>query len=301
MLLEYIWVDADDKLRSKIRVIDDHEREVPIWSFDASLTGKSDRKNFEMILYPIKIYKCPFRKDKAFLILCTSDNIRQNSITIFDKYQDCNPMFDVVQEYYMIKHKIKSTNNYCKINSNSEYRALSEKHIEYCLYAGIKIFTINQELGPGQWSYQIGISSGIDFCDNLWMSRFILKRSSEEYNIKISFKPKYYPGYNGSACFLGFSTAQSRDIKGYSIMGIYMNKLSNYQDSFISLSGKSNQARLNSLLQNKFTWSNSEKNVSIRIGKEICGKDSCFFTDCRPGANFNPYTYCAMLVDVCCN
>lgn len=43
---------------------------------------------------------------------------------------------------------------------------------------------------PGQWSYSIGPCSGIEFADQLWMSRFILHRLSEHFQLIASLDPK---------------------------------------------------------------------------------------------------------------
>ena len=43
---------------------------------------------------------------------------------------------------------------------------------------------------PGQWSYSLGPCSGIDFADQLWMSRFILHRLAEHFQLVASLDPK---------------------------------------------------------------------------------------------------------------
>lgn len=42
--------------------------------------------------------------------------------------------------------------------------------------------------------YQIGTSRGIKGADDLWMSRYILKRIAEEYGLVVSFDPKPIKG-----------------------------------------------------------------------------------------------------------
>jgi len=46
------------------------------------------------------------------------------------------------------------------------------------------------EAVPGQWSYNIGPCRGIEFADQLWMSRFILHRLSEHFQLIASLDPK---------------------------------------------------------------------------------------------------------------
>ena len=38
---EYIWLDVHDRLRSKIRVINDNE-EITFWNYDGSSTGQAE-------------------------------------------------------------------------------------------------------------------------------------------------------------------------------------------------------------------------------------------------------------------
>ena len=61
-LLEYVWLDANDNLRSKIKIhVDDNE--FPVWNFDGSSTGQAtDSSISDVILNPIRTYKNPFFK-----------------------------------------------------------------------------------------------------------------------------------------------------------------------------------------------------------------------------------------------
>ena len=52
-----------------------------------------------------------------------------------------------------------------------------------------------------QWEYQVGPCEGIEMGDHLWVSRWILQRVAEEFNVVISFDPKPIPGdWNGAGC-----------------------------------------------------------------------------------------------------
>lgn len=57
--------------------------------------------------------------------------------------------------------------------------------IGVCLIAGAQAEPV-----PGQWSYSLGPCSGIDFADQLWMSRFILHRLAEHFQLVASLDPK---------------------------------------------------------------------------------------------------------------
>jgi hypothetical protein len=95
-ILEYIWLDANDKLRSKIKISDNldldsdsdsdisdnadtesdtildldtnaikNKNPVPMWNFDGSSTGQADCANSDVILKPVKLYQNPFFSSKT--------------------------------------------------------------------------------------------------------------------------------------------------------------------------------------------------------------------------------------------
>ena len=72
-ILEYIWLDAHEKLRSKIKVVH-HEVEstsdCPIWNFDGSSTGQSKGTFSDVFLKPVRLYNDPFRDCNSKLVLC---------------------------------------------------------------------------------------------------------------------------------------------------------------------------------------------------------------------------------------
>ena len=106
MLLEYLWLDSNLHLRSKIRSFHDqitirdisshlsgnrrHKPEyhiekktiiskLPIWNYDGSSTGQSVNKNSDVLLYPVNFIKHPFlgyddldSNRRALLVLCSS-------------------------------------------------------------------------------------------------------------------------------------------------------------------------------------------------------------------------------------
>lgn len=96
---------------------------------------------------------------------------------------------------------------YCSIGSNTSFgRAISDAHYKACLYAGINISGTNGEVMPGQWEYQVGPCEGVDIGDHLWVSRYLLGRVAEDYNVVVSVAPKLFPEWNGSGAHTNFST-----------------------------------------------------------------------------------------------
>lgn len=89
---------------------------------------------------------------------------------------------------------------YCSIGSGAAIgRDIIEAHLKACYFAGVKISGVNAEVMPAQWEYQVGPCEGIEMGDDLWMSRFILIRICELYNVECTFDPKPVPGdWNGA-------------------------------------------------------------------------------------------------------
>lgn len=65
IMAEYVWVDAAGKTRSKTRTLTPERSEsvdkLPKWNFDGSSTGQAPGDDSEVILYPRRIFKDPFR------------------------------------------------------------------------------------------------------------------------------------------------------------------------------------------------------------------------------------------------
>ena len=63
---------------------------------------------------------------------------------------------------------------------------------------------MNAEVAPCQWEYQIGPCEGISAGDQIWISRWIMERLSEKYNVFINWEPKPVKGINGSGCHTNY-------------------------------------------------------------------------------------------------
>jgi glutamine synthetase len=334
-VVEYVWIGGNNVLRSKSRVFPDGVLDVsdlPKWNFDGSSTGQASGEDSEVIIVPRKLYKCPFRDGKNYLVMCDtytpddkplSNNHRQWASTIFEnpKVEEQIPWFGMEQEYFLINPETdrplgflkysdpeKQGKYYCSAGHGRAFgRKVVEQHLKYCLIAGIKMSGINAEVAPGQWEFQIGPCIGINEGDDLWMARYIMERVTEEHNLIVNWEPKPENGdWNGSGCHTNYSTLNMRkeitDNKtGLDYINEAIKKLSHKHKEHMNIYGSGNELRMTGLHEtadyNKFSWGTANRGASIRIGNENMKNKYGYFEDRRPSSNCDPYLVTAKLCE----
>ena len=115
-----------------------------------------------------------------------------------------------------------------------------------CLYAGLDISGTNGDVMPGQQEYQIGPCVGIDAGDQLQMSRYILQRVCEEFQVYCSLHPKPITegDWNGAGMHTNVSTKSMREPGGLEHIKRAIYKLGARHAEHIAVYGEGNELRL---------------------------------------------------------
>lgn len=283
-VMEYVWQDANNGFRSKLRTLDSKVAEliktcddpveratkVPQWNYDGSSTDQVTGKDSEVVLQPIYCVICPFRGGNGnhFTVLCNTMTNDGTSLThytwakkIFSQQQvkTADPWYGLEQEYVIMHndlplgYKDGTVPNiyYCGVGAGPEHstcRRVAERHYSACIFAGFDISGINAEVSPGQWEFQIGPAKGLTAAMQLLLARFFLIRVAEDYGLSVSFHPKpityQAAGLNGSGCHANFSTANMRSDGGAEHIMKAIKKLSKNHEFHMKHYGQDNELRM---------------------------------------------------------
>jgi len=331
----YVWIDGtDQQVRSKSRTLDHPPtciKDVPVWNFDGSSTGQAEGKDSDVYLWPVRIYKDPFRLDEHKIVLCETcapdgspkeSNHRRSCFDAMNKAEQYKPMFGIEQEYTLLevdKGCLGWPKNgypgpqgpyYCGVGANKVYgRAIVESHYRACLYAGVNISGTNAEDMPASWEFQIGPCDGIIVGDDSWMARYLLERVAESFNVVISLDPKQVPGdWNGAGMHTNFSTLAMREEGGIKSINEAIAKLGKHHVDHMKYydprGGKDNIRRMTGLNQTSsmktFSSGVANRSASIRIPRLVAQDGKGYFEDRRPSSNADPYVVTEIIVKTTC-
>lgn len=295
------------------------KRKAPVWNFDGSSTFQAETSKSELMLHPKSYFLNPFAKDSIIVLceVCNTDgtphatNTRAKMVDTLRKHDD-ETMWGWEQEYFIFDAKTgrpigwpeqgeprEQGEYYCSVGAgNVAGRDFVEKHADLCLSAGISVSGTNAEVALGQWEYQVGPVFAENGADQLWISRYILHRLSEEFGYRLELDPKPFKGnqWNGSGMHVNFSTKTIREDKANKKeIAIEMCKrLEKTHSEHIAVYGENNAARLTGANETssieRFGWGIGDRTKSIRIPSTINDADAIgYIEDRRPASNGDPY------------
>ena len=330
---EYIWMDGHEptqKLRSKTKVIEGPANSLgnlPIWGFDGSRTLQAAGEDSDCMLKPVCYIQDPIRGGDNLLVMCEvmnadgsvhDSNTRAHLQSVAEQYVDQESWFGIEQEYTLFEgrnplgwpeggYPAPQGPFYCGVGADEVFgRDIVEEHLEFCIEAGLEISGINAEVMPGQWEYQIGPLGPLDSADQLWLSRWLLYRISEDYGVSATLHPKPVKGdWNGAGAHTNFSTKAMREEGGIKVIEDACEKLSQTHDDHIAVYGAHNEERLTGLHETcsiqDFRYGVSDRGASIRIPMQTANNGYGYLEDRRPSANMDPYKVCAALIETTCS
>lgn len=333
ILAEYIWMDGHEptqKLRSKTKVLDNavsSVQDLPPWGFDGSSTNQAIGSDSDCMLKPVYKIPDPIRGGSNLLVMCEVmnpdstphiSNTRSHLAYISEKFSDKEAWFGIEQEYTLFEgrnplgwpeggYPAPQGPFYCGVGADEVFgRDIVEEHLELCLNAGLHISGINAEVMPGQWEYQIGPLGPLESADQIWLSRWILYRISEDYGISATLHPKPVKGdWNGAGAHTNYSTKEMRANGGIKEIEVACKKLEKNHGKHIAVYGAHNEERLTGLHEtcsiNEFRYGVSDRGASIRIPMQTSNNGYGYLEDRRPAANMDPYKVCAMIIETTCN
>jgi glutamine synthetase len=295
---------------------------LPKWNFDGSSTGQAPGDDSEVILKPCRIFKDPFRPydTNNILVLCDcytpqgepiETNTRYKAAQLFEKYKDEEIWYGLEQEFTLFNLDERTPLGwpvsgmpirpqgpyYCSVGPENNFgRAITDSMYKACLYAGINISGVNGEVMPGQQEYQVGPCVGIDAGDQLMMSRYILQRVCEDFQVYCTLFPKPITDgeWNGAGMHTNVSTKKMReDDNGLEIIKQAIYKLGAKHAEHIAVYGEGNELRLTGKYEtasiNDFSYGVANRGASIRIGRDTEAEGKGYFEDRRPSSNADPY------------
>lgn len=324
--LEYIWLDGytpEPSMRSKTKIVDLEYTDIPAlddlpdWSFDGSSTEQAEGDSSDCLLKPVTIVP-DSQRNNAFLVLCevlAADGSIHPSNTRggWDDSDDLWLGFE--QEYTFMEDGLPlgfpkngypgpQGPYYCSVGHRKAVgREIVESALDAQLEAGLMVSGINAEVMMGQWEFQLFAKGAKKAADHLWLARYILIRTAEQYGVDVEIHPKPVKGdWNGSGMHTNFSTTAIREEGGEEMIKEICEKFRKVHDEHIAVYGSSNDMRLTGLHETQsidtFSYAVSDRGASIRIPVgTVQGGWKGYLEDRRPASNADPYKVASRILE----
>lgn len=324
-ILEYVWLDGyrTANLRSKVKVVKDWDGKPPVWNFDGSSTNQAVGSESECILRPVRTYSFESRKN-WHLVLCEvmnpdgtphSSNMRAR-LRSLQEFSDAEEFWWGFEQEYFLTRNRKPLGfpdggypdpqglYYCGVGGNQvEGRDVVLRHLERCLSMGIDLTGVNAEVAAGQWEFQCFGPDTLKACDDLWVSRYMLYRTAEEFGLDADIRPKPVKGdWNGSGCHTNFSDLAMRSGSGgKQYFENMLDSLRHRHSLHIDGYGEDNDQRLTGKHETqhlkKFTSGVADRGASIRIPSDTAKEWKGYLEDRRPASNCDPYLVAKLVLE----
>lgn len=326
--LEYIWLDGykpTQSLRSKTLIRSDFGgtlEECPMWSFDGSSTEQAEGNASDCLLKPVMVIPDPARTN-GYLVMTEvlnadgTPHASNGRATIEDDDDDF--WFGFEQEYFLWNPETNLPPGfpaggypppqgpyYCSVGARNAYcRELIDKHLDLCLEAGLNVEGINAEVAAGQWEFQIFAKSAARAGDEIWLARYLLERTAEEYDLAVDWHPKPLgdTDWNGSGMHANFSNGPMRESGDESVFTKICEEFRKHIPACISVYGAHNEQRLTGKHEtqsiDQYSYGVSDRGASIRIpiGTVEDGWKGRL-EDRRPASNADPYKVAAVIIRI---
>ncbi|GAB5519132.1 MAG: glutamine synthetase beta-grasp domain-containing protein [Rhodothermales bacterium] len=325
--LEYIWLDGSSPMqgmRSKTKVVSDFGGtldECPMWSFDGSSTQQAEGGSSDCLLKPIALFPDPGRNN-AYLVMCEVLNAdhtpheTNGRATIDDDDNDF--WFGFEQEYFLLDletgkplgfpangYPAPQGPYYCSVGAGKAYgRHIVEEHLDLCLEAGLNVEGINAEVAAGQWEFQIFAKGAQSAGDQIWVARYLLDRTAEQYGVGVEYHCKPVQGdWNGSGMHANFSNSTLREAGDKATYDTICEAFApaDVIAECIAAYGPDNHLRLTGLHEtqsiDKFSYGISDRGASIRIPIATVENGwKGWLEDRRPNSAADPYSVAAVII-----
>ncbi|GIY09605.1 glutamine synthetase [Caerostris extrusa] len=200
----YIWIDGSLKnFRTKTKTWPEDPQtpnNLPVMEFCGSATDFDVGDVADYYAKPVKLYKDPFRGGCNRLVFCETYSRERLPTFANNRYRLLastllHEPFTFFQTYSLLR---KDGKPLCYMDPaytpDSQFgfacgKYVAEGHYKACLYAGVSMSSLESVSYLGQWRYSIGsFSSAVELGDDVWMSRFLLLRVAEDFDVVVNFE-----------------------------------------------------------------------------------------------------------------